>query len=108
MSPHGAAQPVVATVLSGTAATLGRTADAVPFAYTEVGDRNAALCPGDGSAARDHVVERIGQGGMGAVYRAEQRAVREGELRRADVAIKVIALGMNSREVVARFEAERQ
>ena len=49
------------------------------------------------------VVEKIGEGGMGVVYKAEQRQ----PVRRM-VALKVIKLGMDTREVVARFEAERQ
>ena len=40
---------------------------------------------------------------MGTVYRAEQR-----EPVRRIVALKVIKLGMDTQEVVARFEAERQ
>ena len=47
--------------------------------------------------------EKLGEGGCGAVYVAEQlRPVR----RR--VALKVIKLGMDTRNVIARFEAERQ
>jgi serine/threonine protein kinase/Tfp pilus assembly protein PilF len=49
------------------------------------------------------IVQRIGEGGMGIVYLAEQR-----HPVRRKVALKVIKLGMDSREVVARFEAERQ
>lgn len=45
----------------------------------------------------------IGEGGMGQVYRAEQLE----PIRRA-VALKVIRHGMETREVVARFESERQ
>jgi serine/threonine protein kinase/tetratricopeptide (TPR) repeat protein len=45
----------------------------------------------------------LGQGGFGSVYRARQ----ETPIRR-EVAIKVIRRGMDSRGVVARFEAERQ
>ncbi len=47
--------------------------------------------------------EVIGEGGMGTVYVAEQ----EQPIRRK-VALKIIKLGMDSREVLARFEAERQ
>jgi serine/threonine protein kinase/WD40 repeat protein len=49
------------------------------------------------------IVEKIGEGGMGIVYKAEQR-----EPVRRIVALKVIKLGMDTKEVVARFEAERQ
>jgi serine/threonine protein kinase/WD40 repeat protein len=49
------------------------------------------------------ILEKVGEGGMGIVYKAEQRA----PVRRI-VALKVIKLGMDTREVVARFEAERQ
>lgn len=47
--------------------------------------------------------ELLGEGGMGSVYVAEQ----EKPVRRK-VALKVIKLGMDSRQVIARFEAERQ
>lgn len=47
--------------------------------------------------------ERIGEGGFGAVYRAEQT-----EPVRREVALKVIKLGMDTRQVIARFDAERQ
>src|SRR5262245_15763922 len=49
------------------------------------------------------ILEQIGEGGMGVVYVAEQTA----PVRRK-VALKIIKPGMDSREVVARFEAERQ
>src|SRR5262245_35070517 len=49
------------------------------------------------------LLERIGEGGFGAVYMAEQR-----EPVRRRVALKIIKAGMDSRRVIARFEAERQ
>ena len=49
------------------------------------------------------ILERIGEGGMGIVYLAEQSK----PLRRR-VALKVIKPGMDSKTVIARFEAERQ
>src|SRR5262245_28519041 len=49
------------------------------------------------------ILETLGEGGMGMVYLAEQ----EQPFRRR-VALKVIKLGMNTREVVSRFESERQ
>lgn len=49
------------------------------------------------------LLELLGQGGMGAVYMAEQQF----PVRRK-VALKIIRPSMDSREVIARFEAERQ
>ena len=49
------------------------------------------------------VLEVLGEGGMGMVYLAQQ----EQPLRRR-VALKIIKLGMDTREVIARFESERQ
>ena len=49
------------------------------------------------------LLEAIGEGGMGTVYMAEQA-----EPVRRRVALKVIKPGMDSKQVVARFEAERQ
>jgi serine/threonine protein kinase/WD40 repeat protein len=52
---------------------------------------------------RYKLLEKIGEGGCGVVYVAEQE-----EPVRRRVALKVIKLGMDTRSVVARFEAERQ
>src|SRR5439155_14868860 len=52
---------------------------------------------------RYKLLERVGEGGCGVVYVAEQT---EPVCRR--VALKVIKLGMDTKQVVARFEAERQ
>jgi serine/threonine protein kinase/tetratricopeptide (TPR) repeat protein len=49
------------------------------------------------------ILQKIGEGGMGEVYKAEQ----EKPFRRV-VAVKVIKPGMDSKAVVARFESERQ
>jgi serine/threonine protein kinase len=49
------------------------------------------------------LLEQIGEGGMGLVYMADQtRPVRR------SVALKIIKPGMDTRQVIARFEAERQ
>ena len=54
-------------------------------------------------AGRYKLLEEIGEGGMGVVWTAEQtRPVRR------IVALKIIKPGMDSRRVIARFEAERQ
>jgi serine/threonine protein kinase len=52
---------------------------------------------------RYKLLEKIGEGGFGEVWMAEQR-----EPVKRRVALKIIKLGMDSRQIVARFEAERQ
>jgi len=52
---------------------------------------------------RYKLLQQIGEGGCGVVYMAEQE-----EPVRRRVALKVIKLGMDTKQVVARFEAERQ
>ena len=52
---------------------------------------------------RYKIREKLGEGGCGAVYVAEQT-----EPVRRRVALKIIKLGMDTRSVIARFEAERQ
>ena len=58
--------------------------------------------PGD-RIGQYKLVQQIGEGGCGVVYLAEQ----EEPIRRR-VALKVIKLGMDTQQVIARFEAERQ
>src|SRR5438552_13056574 len=52
---------------------------------------------------RYKLLKKIGEGGCGVVFMAEQT-----EPVRRRVALKVIKLGMDTRSVIARFEAERQ
>jgi serine/threonine protein kinase/tetratricopeptide (TPR) repeat protein len=52
---------------------------------------------------RYKILQQIGEGGCGVVYMAEQE-----EPVRRRVALKVIKLGMDTKSVIARFEAERQ
>ncbi len=49
------------------------------------------------------LLQKLGEGGCGVVYMAEQ----EQPIRRR-IALKIIKLGMDTKNVVARFEAERQ
>src|SRR5262245_36425585 len=66
----------------------------------------AVKVPGDKAGdriGRYKLLQQIGEGGCGVVYMAEQA-----EPVRRRVALKVIKLGMDTKNVVARFEAERQ
>jgi serine/threonine protein kinase/tetratricopeptide (TPR) repeat protein len=68
----------------------------------EAAERPAVERPGE-MVGPYKLLEEIGEGGMGTVFLAEQaRPVRR------EVALKVIKVGMDTRQVVARFEAERQ
>src|SRR5580658_2962430 len=58
--------------------------------------------PGD-RIGRYKLLQQIGEGGCGVVYMAEQE-----EPVRRQVALKIIKLGMDTKNVIARFEAERQ
>jgi serine/threonine protein kinase len=64
------------------------------------------VAPAEGPGTRIgpyKLLQQIGEGGMGIVYMAEQQ-----EPVRRKVAIKIIKPGMDSAQVIARFEAERQ
>jgi serine/threonine protein kinase/tetratricopeptide (TPR) repeat protein len=67
---------------------------------------HVAAAPGEQAGdtiGRYKLLQEIGEGGMGTVWMAEQR---EPVVRK--VALKIIKLGMDTREVIVRFEAERQ
>ena len=64
----------------------------------------APLTEGPGTViGRYKLLQKIGEGGMGVVYMAEQR-----EPVARKLALKIIKLGMDTRQVLGRFEAERQ
>ncbi len=68
------------------------------------GPKFETLSEGPGTViGRYKLLEKIGEGGFGMVYMAEQR-----EPVRRKVALKILKLGMDTRQVVRRFEAERQ
>jgi eukaryotic-like serine/threonine-protein kinase len=69
-------------------------------AETQTIDIVAAAADGFG---RYHILRTLGEGGMGTVYLAEQR-----DPIRRTVALKVVKLGMDTNEVLARFNHERQ
>src|SRR5262245_59588926 len=68
-----------------------------------MGDSLPNVSSGVVIAGRYKLLESIGEGGMGTVWVAEQT-----EPVRRKVALKLIKPGMDSRNVLARFEAERQ
>ena len=73
-------------------------------AWDEGQSSTAADAPAEGAVlGRYRLIEKIGEGGMGEVWLADQR-----EPVRRRVALKLILAGMNTREVMARFESERQ
>ncbi|MFO0808039.1 MAG: protein kinase [Gemmataceae bacterium] len=89
---------------------LRRRVEALVEAHFRAGSflEHPAATPGDTAEPGDMIgpyrlLERVGEGGMGVVYVAEQtKPVRR------QVALKVIKPGMDTAEVIARFEAERQ
>ena len=63
----------------------------------------AAAAGGDDDFGRYHILRDLGEGGMGTVYLAEQL-----EPIRRRVALKVVKLGMDTAQVLVRFNNERQ
>ncbi len=96
---------------------LRKEVEAMLRAHEEAGDFLAAPTANEDAATipsfpaekpgtiidRYKLLEQIGEGGFGIVYLAEQT-----EPVRRHVALKIIKLGMDTKQVIARFEAERQ
>jgi eukaryotic-like serine/threonine-protein kinase len=70
---------------------------------TVTGRRPSQVSDGGHRLGNYRLLEKIGEGGMGEVYAAEQVS----PIRRK-VALKIVKLGMDTREFTARFESERQ
>src|SRR5262249_30831137 len=100
------ARPAGADVPVTVAATSFRTPGTHPVTATATADRPGPrpITEGPGTRIGPYkLLQKIGEGGMGVVYMAEQ----EHPVKRR-VALKIIKPGMDSEQVVARFEAERQ
>ncbi len=82
-------------------------AHAKPFSPFDTGDYQSRSAAEDAVgtiiAGKYKLIERIGEGGMGTVWMAQQT-----EPVKRSVAVKLIKKGMDSKHVVARFEVERQ
>lgn len=99
-------------------AELREQVESLLFAMDEAGQRGFFGQPTSGTGVRAlvpediragevigpyRIIEQIGEGGFGRVYRAEQWAPIKRE-----VALKIIKLGMDTKQVISRFETERQ
>ncbi len=98
---RGAAEPDDLRA-TGTISDTGRGA-ALNGLTAGTDDRRRRDAPGTVLGGRYKLVEPIGEGGMGSVWMAQQT-----EPVRRTVAVKLIKAGMDSRAVLARFDAERQ
>jgi serine/threonine protein kinase/tetratricopeptide (TPR) repeat protein len=88
------------------AAPTAAAAEATPAAGRADAPDATVASAGEGPGARIgryRLLQLIGEGGFGSVFMAEQE-----EPVRRRVALKIIKLGMDTRQVIARFEAERQ
>ena len=75
----------------------------LPRSFQRPNRRSEAEIPETKSIGPYKLLQKLGEGGYGVVYMAEQ----EQPIRRR-VALKIIKLGMDTKNVIARFEAERQ
>jgi serine/threonine protein kinase/WD40 repeat protein len=95
-----AAQTFLERPVGGPRPASGETAATVKVGFSEL--LPASEGPGM-KIGRYKLLQQIGEGGCGTVFMAEQE-----EPVRRRVALKVIKLGMDTKSVIARFEAERQ
>jgi serine/threonine protein kinase len=100
-TPSSESSPATPPPNAGPTGTILTDGDATVSGGTTLG-LAAEESPGD-FIGRYKLLEKIGEGGFGYVYVAEQT-----EPVKRRVALKIIKLGMDTRQVVGRFEAERQ
>ena len=93
----------VQSLIEAHEAAGGFLAQTAPEASPTIRAEFAADEPPGTIIGRYKLLQKIGEGGMGVVYMAEQ----EQPVRRR-VALKIIKLGMDTKSVIAHFEAERQ
>ncbi len=91
------------TLRLGTDALAARAMDAKTMAVTAPAQVSVNLERTGDFIGRYRLITELGEGGFGTVWRADQS-----EPIHREVALKVIKPGMDSREIIARFEAERQ
>jgi len=97
------ARTAMDATVEATPVNTGRSESDTNLGASNEGERiGGAAQPGD-RIGRYKLLQLIGEGGFGSVFMAEQT---EPVTRR--VALKIIKLGMDTKQVVARFEAERQ
>ena len=99
LSSYEGAGAHLRAVVGGNAQSIQESRDAVAATLA----MNAAGANTETVIGPYHLLQPIGEGGMGEVWLAEQR-----EPVRRRVALKLLKSGMNTREVIARFESERQ
>jgi len=93
----------VSSVCSNCGAPLSLPTKSLYPTAEALGPESLDFKPGAVIDGKYRLLQEIGSGGMGMVYQADQT-----EPFHRRVAIKIIKIGMDTRQVVARFEAERQ
>ena len=96
LNAHRESGDFLSSPVAGVGAALAQTIVRAPPVDVPISSVGARIGP-------YKLLEQIGEGGMGVVYVAEQT-----EPIRRRVALKIIKPGMDSKQVIARFEAERQ
>src|SRR5262249_40602541 len=98
LAAHDTPQSLLDRLAPAAEPPLAATVGAAESAYSAARESAGTVVAG-----RFKLVEEIGEGGMGTVWMAQQT-----EPVKRLVAVKLIKSGMDSKQVLARFEAERQ